>query len=410
MASGSKAKVKVRDTQPRQDSGTKTNGGKVGGGRPRAGVSPSKGSSRRYGPINNISYPLNVDSDKMQGHYIMFLINTPEGAKLHAGKKTARKIDPTSTTHKQGPTVHRGVGQEKSRRSLQAIRPASKRISANICLYMPPQITNSGGANYQDTEIEVGAEAAIQGGSAFFGDRAVGKSLWDSVATGLSAAANELSGAAANFATGKLLANVPGMGGINELRQIATGVANSGRMELMFQRINRRSFSYTFAFVPKNSEESKVVQEIIFMFRASMHPEYGSGASLLKAIATQGERAINAGVGNPKTKTKKPSEAVTKFNKAAENIAGGAMSGRNLLIPDTFDIQYMYKNAVNNYLHKISTCYLKNCSVNYGGDRFTAYDIQPGIFGEGAPPQNITMSLEFDEMEVLTRESIYEGF
>ena len=104
------------------------------------------------------------------------------------------------------------------------------------------------------------------------------------------------------------------------------------------------------------------------------------------------------------------STLVPTINKAAENIAGGAMSGRNLLIPDTFDIQYMYKNAVNNYLHKISTCYLKNCSVNYGGDRFTAYDIQPGIFGEGAPPQNITMSLEFDEMEVLTRESIYEGF
>ena len=36
-----------------------------------------------------------------------------------------------------------------------------------------------------------------------------------------------------------------------------------------------------------------------------------------------------------------------------------AIVGRSMTIPNTFDIQYMYQNAENNYLNKISTCVLE---------------------------------------------------
>ena len=61
-------------------------------------------------------------------------------------------------------------------------------------------------------------------------------------------------------------------------------------------------------------------------------------------------------------------------------------------------------------MNRISTCYLESLNVTYGGDKFRAYDVQPGIFGDGAPPQNIILALGFKEMEILTREAIHEGF
>ena len=49
-------------------------------------------------------------------------------------------------------------------------------------------------------------------------------------------------------------------------------------------------------------------------------------------------------------------------------------------------------------------------SLTYGGDKFRAYDITEGIFGKGSPPQQVVMSLDFQEIEVMTKESIAHNF
>ena len=43
-------------------------------------------------------------------------------------------------------------------------------------------------------------------------------------------------------------------------------------------------------------------------------------------------------------------------------FAGGIV-GRRLIVPNTFDIQYMYVGKTNEYLHNISTCVLQDNSI-----------------------------------------------
>ena len=66
----------------------------------------------------------------------------------------------------------------------------------------------------------------------------------------------------------------------------------------------------------------------------------------------------------------------------------------------------MYVGKTNDYLHKISTCVLQDMSVSYGGERYKTFDAND----VGAPPVETSMSLNFQEMELITRERVFEGF
>ena len=165
-----------------------------------------------------------------------------------------------------------------------------------------------------------------------------------------------------------LLATVgamPGMAGSREAFEMSTGVVQTNRMELAFKGIGKRSFQYDFRMLPKSKEEADEVRKIVFAFKANMLPEF----------------------------------------------ANGNRSGRKLRVPNTFDIQYMYSSAENStqendYLHKISTCVLRNMDVTYGGDRYKTFTAN----AEGAPPVETSISLQFEELELITKERVHEGF
>ena len=86
---------------------------------------------------------------------------------------------------------------------------------------------------------------------------------------------------------------------------------------------------------------------------------------------------------------------------------GGNRAGRKLRVPNTFDIEYMYHGKANDYLNKISTCVLKTMDVKYGGDRYKTFD--PDSLGS-PPPVMTEISLTFEEMELITRERVAEGY
>jgi hypothetical protein len=70
--------------------------------------------------------------------------------------------------------------------------------------------------------------------------------------------------------------------------------------------------------------------------------------------------------------------------------------------PSEFEMQYYFKGKENQFVHKISTCVLKNMTVKYGGQYFTSF--------ENGSPAEITMKLDFQELELLTKERIIKGF
>jgi len=86
----------------------------------------------------------------------------------------------------------------------------------------------------------------------------------------------------------------------------------------------------------------------------------------------------------------------------------GGRSGRRLIVPNTFDIQYMYMGSQNEYLHHISTCVLENMNVAYGGDRYKTFNSSDSA--EGAPPVETNLTLNFKELELITRERVFEGY
>ena len=96
-----------------------------------------------------------------------------------------------------------------------------------------------------------------------------------------------------------------------------------------------------------------------------------------------------------------------KMNMLPEMVAGDTgFTGRNLKIANTFDIKYMFVNRENQYLNKISTCVLESMNVAYGGDRYKTFDGNES----GAPPVETTITLNFKEMELITKERAQEGF
>ena len=131
-------------------------------------------------------------------------------------------------------------------------------------------------------------------------------------------------------------------------------------MELAFKGIGKRSFSYEFKMIPKSREEADTVRDIVKTFRANMLPEF---------------------------------------------LKGTDRSARFFKMPNTFDISYMYNGGQNQYLHEISTCVCKSVAVTYGGDRYKTFDANE----TGAPPVETSISLQFEELEIITKERVMEG-
>ena len=354
-----------------------------------------------------LTYPIDVGADPgigNNGHYIMFFINEQNRAKLKFGDATDKaegslniqkelqkrkmpavvkefdtktggflqkaianitssnllsgytdvignlKTDTTGRI-KHNPIIQKTRVDDKNS-SIVVERAPTTRLDTAIAMYMPTNIKVSYGAEYTDTPIGQFTDAVV-----------------DVVQGGMSP--EELKSSIANE-TGEIgeygirqglkgLGEVPGFGGALEAKEMMEGVIFADRMELAFKGIGKRQFSYEFKMMPRSQAEADQIQEIIYAFKFNMLPSF---------------------------------EGDTK--------------GRKMTVPNTFDIQYMYQNAENSYLNKVSTCYLENMDVTYGGDRYKTFDASST--NAGAPPVETSITLNFIEIELITRERVAEGF
>ena len=363
----------------------------------------------------NLSFPLDVEGGPgvgNHGHYIMFYINAQEKAKLQmggtrfqgggGGKDPVRsviegnkqnsisgfvKVVNSSTGNvetKSNKNGHAnqlndnfdysdagpfgGGGSATGSRTLQqtknariynkgqagiAVRRApTRRLKTAIALYMPPQVSVTYGSNYTDTEIGGGV--------------ALGLNLYDQYAAGkltLQSAINQGEETLKEATIKSILGfggMLPGFQGVAEAEAMREGRIITNRMELAFKGINKRQFQYTFKMIPRSKAEADEIRKIVTAFKFNMLPEF----------------------------------------------TGGNRAGRQLTIPNTFDIQYMYTGNQNQYLHNISTCVLETMSVTYGGDRYKTFEAN----STGAPVVETNLTLNFKEMEIITRERIQEGY
>ena len=290
---------------------------------------------------NILSYPLNVDSDPQQGHYVLFHINTRTNGKLitpKSGKNMNEAIDKlqnelgaeglddggedsieTQALANGGAKLTKPESAKGNlNRSIVLSKLPTKRLEKSIALYMPPNVQVSYDVKYGDQEVgalAMSGAAAIDAITSEGGTRSKVSGVVEAL---LGAGMKE---GIQSMAAKSLDAIAPGA---ETLINLSRGSVVTPRMEMMFEGVGRRSFSYTFAFIPKSEQEALVVEDIIQHFKFYAMPKYS----------------------NPTTK-------------------------REMDIPGTFDIEYMYKGNRNNFLNRVHTCFLQQVQVEYGADRYT---------------------------------------
>ena len=267
----------------------------------------------------------------------------------------------------------------------------TKSTKAQIALYMPASVDVAYKSDYVSDTVGIGTELGSNIADAIKDKGFIGAAKGLASASGNQATSRAGQQAADNIIKDlatrgilKLASVLPGGESAGKVAELKTNRVITDKMELFFEGVGRRSFQYQFTFIPTSAEESRVVNNIIQEFKSAMLPEY-SGFNLEGVPVIGGTQAAA--------------------------LTSSAISDRTLTVPDLFDIKYMYLDENyspkrNRYLNRITSCYLTDMSVKYGSDRYTAY--RPDDIG--APPQNTSVTLNFQEVEIVTRERAAKGF
>ena len=352
--------------------------GALGGGR-GVGLPPNAGRVRPTSQFANLDnpfsgqsvvYPEDLGSDD-QGHYILFEINEQKNANVKFGTGGKKVATPPAGSYpgEEGRIKEQYGGgynsgdfvdsktQSKldSRASTVSVKgPGTRRLLSNIALYMPAQVQVGTTAQYGEKELGAFTAQAVEAvkGIAEGNIEKIKNSVTNS---------GESATMMAEAAVTKTLDIIPGLGGIGAAMDIKRGFVRNNRLEMLFEGIGRREFTFSFKMMPKSESEAKAVRTICEMFRFYMSPSF----------------------------------------------IGDIGTSRTMAFPATFDIKYMYAfGSENRFLNKISTSVCTQANITYGGERVQFF--RP--VDDGAPPVETQLDLTFKELELITRERIGEGF
>lgn len=129
--------------------------------------------------------------------------------------------------------------------------------------------------------------------------------------------------------------------------------ANS-KQEQVFDGVQFRTFNFDYTFHPKSKTEAENIRNIYRMFRYHMLPEFLDELSFM------------------------------------------------YIYPSEFNIKYYSNGTENTYLEQLSTCVLKNISIDYTPNgQFATFTPDAG----GAMPSQINISMEFQELSKPSKET-----
>ena len=237
-------------------------------------------------------------------------------------------------------------------------RAPVKRLLESIALYMPAQVSLNQKSNYGEVEIGSAVAAALNAQKGAASE----EGFFSSVGGALSGIGESMMESAVANARKAFDVGAAGAKAAFELR---SGMVLNNRLETVFEGIEKREFSFQFRFLPRSENEAKTVDRIVNIFRFYMAPSFAGDD---------------------------PS------------------SSRTFIVPATFNVQYHYSGGQNMFLNKIGECVLTNMDVTFGGERPQFFRPTTGVNGEGAPPVETNITLNFKELELMTREKIREGF
>ena len=325
-----------------------------------------------------LKYPLDLGGTPQLGHYIVFKINTQDAGKLKYDETSKPTVNTISSENNEQNSRRRAdpFGGQGNTAGYGSTSGASSIESQNVKKVEDAQNAQGGGrakftftraptseintmiALYMPATVEVSYASAYADESISFRGQQTDKLVNEGLIDGtLSKENRNTLGIEAQAGLGAML-------GTKAIQFAKEGKIITDRMELIFSGVSKREFSYTFKFLPKSLPEAKEIREIINRFKFHMLPE----------------------------------------------LEGDPGSSRRFVTPDTFNIEYQWVGGggkENSYLNKIATCVLKNMSVKYGGGRYSAHVDD----GEGStPPVESEITLQFQELEIITKTLAKQGF
>ncbi len=222
------------------------------------------------------------------------------------------------------------------------------RTDTVIDLYMPASVESSYQTTWNTKELGVaGAALDASMGVANVND-------WDDAELAWQAVKNTVPQALLNSMTGTLQALTPL--NVQDARSVVTNTAVNPYMEVLFDGVENRTFGFTFKMIPRNAAEQSAIKKIVDTLKFHRAPE-------------------------------------AKFQE----------NNNYWLFPSEFDIKFIHRGTVNPWLFKISTCALTNITVNHSPEG------QYSAHADGSPFAT-EMSLQFTELEILTKERHLEGY
>lgn len=275
-----------------------------------------------------------------------FNINLPSGSQYLANGDYKRAKDPktgedATSTYRQDSSGNAGTVANKFSENYI-------RTTTSIDLYMPPNVQTSYTADWGQEQLGVlGSAVDAATGLSNVSSWEDGGKAWDSVKNSLK-----------ESAVSTIASAVQAISPLNfdSLRKSATSTIANPYMEVLFNGVQNRTFSFTFKMIPQNEREQQSIKAIIDEFKFHRAPEMKYGAQ-------------------------------TNY----------------MIFPSEFDIQFLNRDGENPWLFKISTCAMTEFSVNYSPEG------QYASHKDGSPfATEITMG--FTEMVSLTKELHREGY
>lgn len=135
-----------------------------------------------------------------------------------------------------------------------------------------------------------------------------------------------------------------------------SGMAINPQMEILYESPRHREYVFRFKLTPRSQQESIEIAQIIRAFKFHSSPE----------LSTTG-------------------------------------GGRYYIPPSIFEISYMFNKNENKALHKFLPCVLTSIDVNY------VTTGQFATYSDGTPIET-EMTLQFQEIDVITKELVEKGY
>lgn len=327
--------------------------------------------------IQSLRYPLDLGSTRY-GHFINFTAMEP--AVPGYTQKISQQIDQAGITNTQsgsmfnrivsaynefesdfGSLINSSISDvastasksisDKTKEYYKIIMERGKFIpKESVSLYMPDTIMLNQQVNYDNislTELLGNIGFAVEGVSR-------GSSILDAITSDASMT-EKFKTLSSEPIFEEMAGRFIGGSSMAGFALSKSGRAINPQMEVIFKNVHFRNFQYNFNFTPKNQKETEEVHKIITFFRKHQLPSIDTG-----------------GV------------------------------GRYYTLPSQFQINYSFNGKENGYLHKFSPVVLRSVVVDYSQHGWATH-------ADGSPV-HIVMILHFQEIDIMTREKVEQGY